>query len=531
MNDTLILANLIKSWVQKAPDLDVLTFVSINKNDQLVDERRTYQQLWDNGQKLAVWLKSLGMKKGDTFALVMANHPEFVDLMVASSIVGTIFVPIDPRTTGQKLRYMLDFAECKGAVVAGYALDNVRSEWQSRDDRWLATLGHYASDYCQIESVLRNEVASPPLAVNSTDPDAAMQMLYTSGTTGDPKAILSSHRRFGDVAKTAEVLGLTPDDRPYTGLSLTHANAQLITLGNCLVLGMRGVISHKFTKSRLWDITRRYGCTYFNLLGGMTTAIFAEPKKANDADNPVRRIISAGMPEPIWLEFCRRFNVELLEIYGAAEGGLTINLPQAGPVGSCGKPISSLEMKIFNDSDQECKPGESGEICFRSSDGSTPAVNYYKNIEDSLKKTQGGWLRMGDVGHVDEEGWLFFDYRKGGGLRRNGDFVNTALVEKALSEIDSIDDVFVYGVPALNGSPGEKDIVAAIVPTNCTSFDGNKVFSLCREKLAAGLIPTYLHLVDVIPKTASEKPQERILLEAFDPNENFIITDHTTVSV
>ena len=134
-----------------------------------------------------------------------------------------------------------------------------------------------------------------------------MQMLYTSGTTGDPKAILSPYARFGFVASLGEVLGLNASDRPYTGLSLTHANAQLITLGATLFMGLRGVISRKFTKSRLWDITRHYGCTMFNLLGGMTTAIYSEPEKPNDADNPVRYVLSAGMPAAIWDKFQKRF--------------------------------------------------------------------------------------------------------------------------------------------------------------------------------------------------------------------------------
>ncbi|MDQ1345344.1 MAG: carnitine-CoA ligase, partial [Pseudomonadota bacterium] len=111
-----ILANLIRARAASEPDRDVLTFVDIAADGQFVDETRTYAQLWQNGQRMAAQLKALGMQAGDTFAMVMDNHPEFVDLMVASSILGTIFVPIDPRTRGDKLAYMLDFAECRGAV-------------------------------------------------------------------------------------------------------------------------------------------------------------------------------------------------------------------------------------------------------------------------------------------------------------------------------------------------------------------------------------------------------------------------------
>jgi len=349
-------------------------------------------------------------------------------------------------------------------------------------------------------------------------------LLYTSGTTGDPKGIISSHARFSIAASMGSVLGLTDEDRPYTGLSLTHANAQVITLGSIIYLGMRGVISRKFTKSRLWDITRHYGCTFFNLLGGMTTAIYAELKKENDGDNPVKRVLSAGMPAAIWRDFEARFNVELYEFYGAAEGGLTFNPPAGGPVGSCGKPAPGLEIRLFSENDEECAPGEPGEICFRNADGSSPIVEYYKNADASSKKTEGGWLRMGDVGHLDENGWLFFHYRKNGGVRRNGDFVNTAFVEKCLAEIEAVKDVYVYGIPTATGVPGEKDVVAAVVIDSNNVLDVQSLYRLCEQHLDANSVPTYFQILPEIPKTASEKPQERFLVEMFEKNKEQVFS-------
>ena len=324
---SVILANLIQSRCARPAAFDILTFVSIDDHDAFQEETRSYRQLWDNGQRLAAWMRAQGMAKGDKFGIIMQNHPEFVDLMVASSILGTVFVPIDPRTRGDKLKYMLEFAECKGAFVGAYSLQEVESSWGAQEGRWIATLG--ASDensdegQARMESILGESLPSPPLRVESDDPGAPMQILYTSGTTGDPKAILSSHGRYAISGTLPGVFGLNQDDCIYTGLSLTHANAQVVSLGMILHAGIRGVISRKFSKSRLWDITRHYGCTFFNLLGGMTTAIYAEPPADDDADNPVRLILSAGMPAAIWEDFSRRFAVQLFEFYGAAEGGLT----------------------------------------------------------------------------------------------------------------------------------------------------------------------------------------------------------------
>ncbi len=511
----LILANLVRTWCERDPDRRILTFVEIDDAGQFRDQTRTYRELWDNGQRLAAWLQQQGMQPGEAFAIVMQNHAEFVDLMVASSILGTLFVPIDPRTRGDKLRYMLDFAECRGAVVAGYALKEVEAVWQGHD-RWIATLCGNHGHYPGLAAVIAGPTPEPALAVASTDPDSPMQLLYTSGTTGDPKAIMSTHARYGVSATLPAVFGLDETDCLYTGLSLTHANAQIITLGMSLQAGIPAVISRKFTKSRLWDITRAYGCTFFNLLGGMTTAIYAEPPREDDADNPVRLVLSAGMPAAIWEDFSRRFGVGLFEFYGAAEGGLTFNPAGVGPVGSCGKPPPSLQVAILDENGNPVPPGVPGEICFREADGSCPKMAYFRNPEATARKLEGGWLHMGDIGHLDEEGWLFFHYRMGGGIRKHGDFINPAFVEKALSEIESVSDCYVYGLAVSQGmAPGEKEIIGAVVPSDRNTFDVAELFRVCREKLDRNSLPDYIQVLDEIPKTASEKPQERFLIEAF----------------
>lgn len=523
-----IFAHLIRDRMQRWPDLDCLTFIDIAAGGSYLEETRTYGELWENGQRVAAGLAEESMQAGLAFAVILLNHPEFVDVMVGSSIAGTVFVPIDPRTKGKKLAYMLDFAECRGAVIGDYALASLLEVLdQCPKLEWLWVLGRPAATAGRLRqralaSVLAAEVGEREVCV--TDPDAPMQMLYTSGTTGDPKAIRSPYARFATVASLGETLGLRAGDRPYTGLSLTHANAQLITLGTTLHMGLRGVFSRRFTKSRLWDITRRYGCTMFNLLGGMTTAIYSEPERPDDADNPVRYVLSAGMPAALWEKFARRYGVDIYEFYGAAEGGMTLNPPGPGPVGSIGKPPPTLEGRVVDEHDEPCPPRVPGEIVFRNADGSCPVIAYFKNPAASAEKTAGGWLRMGDIGCRDEAGWYYFLYRKGGGIRHNGDFVNPAFVEKELAEHPLVDDVFVYGVPSANGVPGEKDVVAALVVVKHTPFDPGSVFDWCRQRLESNFVPSYLQVVEEIPKTASEKPQERFLLEAFAPDAPNIFT-------
>jgi crotonobetaine/carnitine-CoA ligase len=248
----------------------------------------------------------------------------------------------------------------------------------------------------------------------------------------------------------------------------------------------------------------------------MATAIYSEPIRPDDGDNPVRLVASAGMPGAIWEAFEKRFNLSIFEWYGAVEGGLAYKPVGQGPIGSFGKPGPNLEMKILDENDQECAPGVMGEICSRPASGGSAQVEYYKNPDASRDKTRGGWLRSGDMGYRDQDGWLFFGYRKGGGIRHNGDFVNTSFVEKVIAEHDSVTDVYVYGIDAASGAPGEKDVVAAIVPANRTTFSAAEIFTTCRQGLESNFVPSYLQVVDEIPKTASEKPQTRFLLEQFD---------------
>ena len=224
------------------------------------------------------------------------------------------------------------------------------------------------------------------------------------------------------------------------------------------------------------------------------------------------------MPAAIWEAFEERFDVKIFEFYGASDGGGMAYKPAGeGPVGSFGKPMPSVEMRILDEAGEECPPGVIGEICCRPADGSAATVEYHGNPAASRKKIVGGWNRSGDMGHCDEDGWLYFDYRVGGGIRHNGDFVNPSFVEKVIAEDPQVTDVFVYGVPAANEAPGEKDVVAAIVLQEPESFDPEALFAHCREGLEGNFVPSHLQVVEEIPKTASEKPQERFLQDRFAP--------------
>ncbi len=495
-------------------------FIFVNTDGS--DEKISMGDLFENSNRLARVLVGNGIGKGDTFALVMRNHPEVLYAMFAALTIGAIVVPIDPRSKGQKLAYQIKNSNAKGLIVAAEFLENIREiSGQIKDVRLLGVVykpHHFLEptpEYPDIKDILSSESPELPREMLEVDFKRPSQIIYTSGTTGDPKGVVLKAERFMLYGMLASIWDYKEDDIPYTGLSLTHGNAQAVTVFPALATGIKAVISEKFTKSRIWDICRKYSCTTFSLLGGMMMGIYSEPPRPDDGDNPVRVVISAGTPVAIWEEFEQRFNVKIHEWYAAVEGGFAHKPPGQGPVGSFGKPPEGIyEMKIVREDDSECKPGEIGELIFRPVQGKAE-VEYYGNKKASKEKTRGGWQRSGDMCHRDADGWLYFDFRKGGGLRRQGDFIQPEYIEKILGEQPEVTDVCVYGIPAESGAPGESDIVAAIVPSEGQEVDIGRIFKVLKDSLEKNAVPSYIQVVDEIPKTASEKNLDRILREEF----------------
>jgi crotonobetaine/carnitine-CoA ligase len=487
------------------------------------DDRLSYARLAANSFRLARGFREAGFGKGDKVAMVMRNHPEFVYALAACSMLGMVLVPIDPRAKGEKLTYQLGDSDARAVITTADLLPEVEKAAKEA-----ANLGKiYLSMKPDADAALAskyptvNELLERPEVYGMDDrqdsPSLPVQIIYTSGVTGNPKGVtLNSARNAMYCLLGYLVWEYRGDDILYTGLSLAHGNAQAVTLFPALSMSIPAVISQRFTKSGIWDVCRKHGCTTFSLLGGMMSGIYNEPPQPKDADNPVRMVISAGTPRAIWEDFERRFGVQILEWYGAIEGGFAYKPIGKGPVGSFGKPLPGLvEMKVVDEEDREVQPGVTGELISRMLTGSS--VEYYKKPEASAEKTRGGWLRSGDMVHRGEEGWLFFDYRKGGALRRSGDFIKPDLVERVIGEHPDVSEVCVYGIPAASGAPGESDLVAAVVPFPGKEIDVESVNKAALANLERNSVPSYIQVVGEIPKSPSEKHLDRLLKEAFSP--------------
>jgi len=459
---------------------------------------------------------------------MLRNHPEFVYAMVANSRLGLTTVPIDPRARGERLRYFLTFAECRALVVADATLADpeaarvisgcgLRVYALSTPEGRAGGLG--TEGWPSLDEVLegpeREDVGQHVESIAHP-----WFLSYTSGTTGDPKAIAFGYDRMPFYRLTPGFFGYREDDVPYTGLSLIHGNALVVTL----MPALWGVVDHAvfsrwFTKTRLWDVCIAHGCTTWSNLGGIATAVYGEPPAPHDRAHRVRLVVSAGMPRDLWQPFEERFGVRILEWYGTMEGGFACNPPGAGPRGSFGRPPAGMiEMDVVDEEDRPVPAGVVGELVARPA-GQPARVEYHGSPEASARKTRGGWLHTGDMCWRDDQGWLFFAHRQEeGGIRKLGEFVPESFVVRVLAEDPQVLDVHVYGVPARSGAPGESEVVAAVVAADPARLDAGALFARCAERLERAYVPDYIQVVDELPKTATEKVQTRLLAGAFDPS-------------
>jgi len=504
-------------------DPDKRAFIFVNTDAS--DERISYKDLFENSNRVANILKKNGVSRGDTFILMMRNHPEFLYALIAATTIGAIAVPIDPRIRGAKLKFMVNDSKAKVAIITDEFLGPMLEVLP--DVPHLKIIGvayktHHKlpinPGFPALGELFAQASPNPPDGFIANEVAIPCQIIFTSGTTGDPKGVvLKADRLFVYGALGSIAWNYQPDDIPYTGLSLAHGNAQAVTIFPAFAKAIPAVLSEKFTKSKIWEICRKYKCTTFSLLGGMMSGIYNEPAKADDADNPVRKVISAGTPRAIWESFEKRFNLKIHEWYGAVEGGLAHNPPGSAPVGSFGKPLAMfMEMKVVDEADNECPPFVKGELISKMK-GSKTEVQYLGKEKESAEKTRGGWLRSGDICHTDENGNFYFDFRKGTELRRHGDFIQPDYVEKAIGEHPDVSEVCVYGIPAETGAPGESDLVAAVSLFPGKKPDLESIKAVCKKQLEPNSIPSYLQLVEEMPKSASEKILDRELRDKFSP--------------
>ena len=457
--------------------------------------------------RMANGLAAQGAEPGDGMAILMGNCPEYLAMFHGMPRGGFYTVPVNVSLKGEGLRHVLSNSDVKYLVV---------------DDALYPQVAELEKPVGSIEMVFVRRTTDAALPQGTHDvavlldagfdtpdyemaPGAISHMIYTSGTTGFPKGVVS-RTQAGAVQglRALSSIIVKPDDILYTCLPLFHANALILTASWALCGGAPFALDKKFSASGFWDSIRRYGCTQFNALGAMIPILMKQPEKREDADNPVRLVISAACPANLWEPFEKRFGVKIWEAYGAVDGGgLIFNFGNA-PVGSVGKPLGVGEWKLVDDEGNDAAPGEVGEFITKVPEESR-GVEYYKDPGASAEKVHGGWHHSGDLFYTDGESNLYFVDRKSDFMRRRGENISSFEVESIVEKHPAVAECAAFGVPS---ELGEDEVMLWVTVKPGMDLDLKDLIRHCAENMAYFMVPRYVDVVDEIPRTETMRVQK-----------------------
>jgi crotonobetaine/carnitine-CoA ligase len=474
---------------------------------EFYDKQFSYRDIHLLSNKVANALAKFGISKGANVAIMLPNCPEFLFSWFGAAKLGAPVVPVNVALKGAGLEHILGESEAKALIVHPDYWEAAQRVRPSGLEIVISSDGEIPQANASLESILSGgDDSDPPLVTEATD---TMMIMYSSGTTGLPKGVIMPQAQIVGGAVLLQFAGIRADDVLYTCLPLFHANAAIISVWGAIGLGTKLCLGRRFSASRFWDEVRQYGATEFNALGSMMQMLWNQPPKPDDADNPVRIVLSAACPKEIWRDFEKRFGVTIVEFYGTVEGGITMAGPDA-PVGSIGKPLPFNEMKIVDENDNECAPYQVGEIVARPVGGMAQLVKYYKNPEATAEKTRGGWLRTGDYGYRDENGYFYFVDRKKDVIRRRGENISSYEVERIVNQHPSVKESAAYAVPS---EVGEDEVMVAIVLEEGHEFDPVSIIKYCIDNMAYYQVPRYLRVVDSFEKTETHRIKKTRLRE------------------
>jgi len=479
------------------------------------EERLSYAEIDRRANRIANGLAALGLGPGDGIAIMMGNSPMWLAVFFATQKLGAYAVPINVALRGDGLAYVLDHSEAKALVIGADLLESFIPLKAGR-----AGLRHLIVDSSEApagQPVPPDAISVDQLAAGSAERpsaraelNAAAILLYTSGTTGLPKAVVLRHGSFdfSGLAVFAQ-LGYRPGDTLYTCLPLFHANALFLTVMQGLNSGFRVALGRRFSARRFWDEVRRYGATTFNALGAMIPILLKQPVRPDDGENPVRLVFSAATPAWAWEEFERRFKVDIWEGYGAVDGGgfMLFNFGNC-PKGSMGVPPPGTEARVVDDDGKECGTGEVGELVFKVDDAEARRVTYLKNKEASDAKISDGWFHTGDLAWRDAQGFFYFADRKTDSIRRRGENISSFEVEKIVNQHPAVLESAAFGVPS---ELGEDDVMVAVVVQPGATLSPEELSAFCTDRMARFMVPRYIDFRDAIPKTETHRVQKAVL--------------------
>ncbi|HRY29641.1 MAG TPA: AMP-binding protein, partial [Elusimicrobiota bacterium] len=416
------------------------------------DEPILYRDLDDKIRRCAAGLAALGIGKDDTFGIVLRNCPEFVIAFFALSRLGAVAVPVNFLEKGERLGYIFHDAGVKGCLTAREFLGNVR-EAQKRvptlKHLFLKTAGH---DLPAFDSLLHQGDPPPehPVAPN----DLAM-LIYTAGTTGSPKGVMLTHKNFvANVESCRKAIELSSADRFMCVLPMFHSFAWTTNVLLPLRLGAGTVIIESLLPFEpvlhtIWKHNVNVFCGVPPIFSTLTQKVKGLKAMALRLINPVRLVVSGAAPLPAGVQkkFEETFGTPLLEGYGLTEAAPVVSLNPlhgARKDGSVGLPLPDVRVKIVDDEERLLPDGQVGEICVK---GDNVMAGYYKRPQETREAfTKDGWLKTGDLGLLEADGYLRIVDRKKDLIIVKGLNVYPQEVETVLRSHPAVDEAAVVGI-------------------------------------------------------------------------------------
>ena len=444
--------------------------------------------------------------------VLLENVPEFAFLLGAAGLTGITLVGLNPTRSPQELARDATHTDCQLVVAASDLLRQVGTQELGSarmldiDEPWLRL------------AVADQPGTVPDVPVHPTD---RFLLIFTSGTTSDPKAVICSQRKIAWTANSAIERAYRPGDVAYSSMPLFHSGAIMAVWAPMLGAGGTTVLRRRFSASGFLPDIRRYGCTIAHYVGKPLSYVLAQPERSDDADNPLRTVFgNEGSARDI-AEFSRRFDCEVRDGYGSTELGIRISRVEGTPDGALGRPAGGDVRVVDSETGRECRrarfdadgrllnPEEAvGELV--RLDGPGLFEGYYNNPEADRERYRDGVYHSGDLAYRDEDDFFYFAGRTGEWLRVDGENLAVMPIERALAELPGAASVAVYAVP----DPAVGDVpMAAVVPRDGVDIDAEALQRWwdARRDLSPKARPRFVRVTDRLSQTATYKTVKRRL--------------------
>jgi fatty-acyl-CoA synthase len=360
-----------------------------------------------------------------------------------------------------------------------------------------------------------------PTTGSGTGPqaDSLFMLIFTSGTSGDPKAVRITHEKVAYPGRYLnDRLGLGPDDVHYVSMPLFHSNAVMAGWGPALVSGATIALAERFSATGFLGDVRRYGATYANYVGKPLAYILATPEQPDDADNPLRIVFGNEAGERDTHEFARRFGCVVVDGFGSTENAVIVSRVEGTPPGSLGQPFPDVAV-LDPATGEECPRAaydENGQVSnldacvgeLVNTQGTGQFAGYYNEEEATAERMRGGMYWSGDLAYRDADGWVYYAGRTTDWLRVDGENLAAAPIERILLRHPAVSEAAVYAVP--DPHAGDQ-LVAAVVTTAAITPGEWETFLAAQPDLGTKAWPRFVRIVDALPRTATNKVLKREL--------------------